>query len=77
MKHTKQKTAHLLYLQNERRRSVFETGFKPVLFLYFRVVTWSGPQRKRVMSDIEIDGNETVEQIEQKFDEKQKEVTKT
>lgn len=37
---------------------------------YFRVVTWSGSEKQRVMSDIEIDKSETVEQIEQKFDKK-------
>ena len=37
-------------------------------------MTWSGSEKQRVMSDIEIDGTDTVEQIEEKFDKKFKEV---
>ena len=39
------------------------------------MVTWSGPEKSRQMSDIEVDGDDDVEQVVKKFDDKFSEVT--
>ena len=43
--------------------------------LLHRVVTWSGPEKSRQMTDIEVDGDDDVEQVVKKFDDKFSEVT--